>query len=29
MMCADANRVTFATFMLVEEVENWWRFTKQ
>jgi len=29
MTCADANRVTFATFMLVEEAENWWRFTKQ
>ena len=29
MTCVNANRVTFATFMLVEEVENWWRFTKQ
>jgi len=29
MTCADANKVTFATFMLVEEAENWWRFTKQ
>ena len=28
MTCADANRVTFATFMLVEEAKNWWRFTK-
>jgi len=29
MTCADANKVTFATFMLIEEAENWWRFTKQ
>ena len=29
MTCANANRVTFATFILVEGAENWWRFTKQ
>jgi len=29
MPCVDANRVTFATFILVEGAENWWRFTKQ
>jgi len=29
MSYVDANRVTFTTFMLVEEAENWWRFTKQ
>jgi len=29
MKCDDANRVTFVAFMLTEEVENCWRFTKQ
>ena len=29
MLCVNANRVTFAAFMLVEEAENRWRFTKQ
>jgi len=29
MTCADANKITFVALMLVEEVENWWRFTKQ
>jgi len=29
MTCVDANRVTFATFMVIEEVKNWRRFVKQ
>jgi len=28
MACANANKVTFTAFILVDEAEDWWRFTK-
>ncbi|KAF1870575.1 hypothetical protein Lal_00025791 [Lupinus albus] len=29
MSCSDAQRVAFATYMLVKEAENWWEMTRR
>ncbi|KAF1859977.1 hypothetical protein Lal_00027824 [Lupinus albus] len=29
MSCSDAQRVAYATYMLVKEAENWWEMTRR